>query len=270
MCEHHPVSAEGAKLVDVSKMDRRDLLRGLASGSIVLLASCATYQNPETGRGQFIIVDEAQLQQASLSAWQQMRQQTPTWNNAAAQRRLETVGRRIVNAAGRGNQSWEFVLFNSDEKNAFVLPGGQVGFYRGLFEICATDDYMATVLGHEVGHVTGRHAAERYSRETATQTALQVAGAAVSSDMAMAALGLGAQVGLSLPFSREQEAEADILGLNYMRAASYDVRQSIPFWAAMQSGGGSRPPEFLSTHPDPANRIERIRGYINQQGWGPV
>ncbi|MBC7768416.1 MAG: M48 family metallopeptidase [Phycisphaerales bacterium] len=268
MCEHQ--ADEGAKLVDVSKMDRRDLLRGLATGTLVLVAGCATYENPVTGRSQFIIVDDAQLAQASLSAWQQMRQQTPTWNNAAAQRRLEAVGGRIVQAAGRGNQSWEFVLFNGEEKNAFVLPGGQVGFYRGLYEICERDDWMATVLGHEVGHVTGRHAAERYSREVATQTALQVAGTQINSQLAMAALGLGAQVGVSLPFSREQEAEADIIGLRYMQSAGYDPKQSIPFWQAMQSGGGSRPPAFLSTHPDPDDRVQRLRNFINQQGWGPV
>lgn len=268
MCDHH--AEGGAKLVDVAKMDRRDLLRGLATGTLVLLAGCETYQNPETGRGQFIIVDEAQLQQASLSAWQQMRQQVPAWNNAAAQRRLETVGGRIVQAAGRGNQSWEFVLFDSPQKNAFVLPGGQVGFYRGLYEISQRDDWMATVLGHEVGHVTARHAAERYSREIATQTALQVAGATINNQMAMAALGLGAQVGVSLPFSREQEAEADIVGIRYMQRAGYDPKQAVPFWQAMNSGGGSRPPEFLSTHPDPDNRIERLRAYINEQGWGPV
>lgn len=267
MCEHQG-AGEGAKLVDVSKMDRRDLLRGLATGTLVLVAGCAT--NEVTGREQFIIVDESQLQQASLQAWAQMRQQTRTWTNAAAQRRLEAVGGRIVNAAGRGNQSWEFVLFDSDQKNAFVLPGGQVGFYRGLYEICERDDWMATVLGHEVGHVTGRHAAERYSREAATQTALQVAGAQLNSQLAMAALGLGAQVGLSLPFSREQEAEADIIGIQYMQRAGYDPKQAVPFWSAMNAGGGSRPPEFLSTHPDPDNRIARLRAYINQQGWGPV
>lgn len=266
MCEHH--ETQDAKLVDVSKMDRRDLLRGLASGSLVLVAGCAT--NPETGRQQFIIIDESQLQQASLQAWAQMRQQVPAWSNAAAQRRLETVGRRIVNAAGRGNQSWEFVLFDSADKNAFVLPGGQVGFYRGLYEICDRDDWMATVLGHEVGHVTARHAAERYSREAATQTALQVAGARINNQLAMAALGLGAQVGVSLPFSRSQESEADIVGLQYMQRAGYDPKQAIPFWQRMQQSGGSRPPEFISTHPDPDNRIERIRNHINSQGWGPV
>lgn len=259
-----PVSHEGG-------LDRRGLLRGLAAGAAAVALPACTTPNPETGRDQFIIVDEAQLQQASLQAWAQVRQQTPAWNNRSAQQRLERVGMRIAQGAGRANQSWEFQMFDSPQRNAFVLPGNKVGFYRGLYEICDVDDYMATVLGHEVGHVTGRHAAERYSREMATQTALQVAGTQIASRGVMAALGLGAQVGLSLPFSREQEAEADILGINYMRAASYDVRQAIPFWNRMSSGaGGSRPPEFLSTHPDPANRIERIRAYINQRGWGPA
>lgn len=261
MCSHDESPAAPA-------WRRRDLLAGLAGAAgLAALSGCAT--NPETGRSQFILVDEAQLSQASLQAWQQVRQQTPTWSNAAAQRRLEAVGRRVVNAAGRGNMSWEFRLFDSPQKNAFVLPGGQVGFYRGLYEICTRDDYMACVLGHEVGHVTGRHTAERYSREIATQAALQVAGTRLG-DTAMAALGLGAQVGVSMPFGRDQESEADILGLNYMHAAGYDVRQAIPFWQAMASGGGSRPPEFLSTHPDPDNRIARIRAYINERGWGPA
>ncbi len=268
MCEHHGAADE--KPADLSVVGRRDLLRGAAAGALALTAGACTTPNPETGRDQFIIIDDAQLQQAALQAWGQQLQRERTWNNRAAQQRLERVGQRIVNAAGRGNQPWEFRLFDSPQKNAFVLPANKVGFYRGLYEICDLDDYMATVLGHETGHVTGRHAAERYSREVATQTALQVAGTQVNSQIAMAALGLGAQVGISLPFSREQEAEADILGLRYMRAAGYDVRQAIPFWQRMQQGGGSRPPEFLSTHPDPAGRIERIRNYINQQGWGPA
>jgi len=265
MCTHQ--QNEGAAFVDIPKLQRRDLLRGLGAGTLLLASGCAT--NPETGRSQLILIDDAQLQQASLQAWAEMRQQTRTWNNSAAQTRLETVGRRVVNAAGRGHQNWEFVLFDSAELNAFVLPGGQVGFYRGLYEICERDDWIATILGHEVGHVTGRHAAERYSREIATQTALQTVGTQVNSQLAIAALGLGAQVGLSLPFSREQETDADILGLGYMRAAGYDVRQAIPLWQRM-SQSGARQPEFLSTHPDPANRIERIRAYINQQGWGPA
>lgn len=252
------------------ELSRRSLMRTMAASAVAVALPACTTVNPETGRDQFIIIDDAQLQQMSLQAWAQVRQQTPAWNNRAAQQRLERVGMRIANGAGRGNQPWEFQMFDTPEKNAFVLPGNKVGFYRGLYEICDVDDYMATVLGHEVGHVTGRHAAERYSREVATQTALQVAGTQINSQVAMAALGLGAQVGLSLPFSREQEAEADILGINYMHAAGYDPRQAIPFWNRMMADSRSRPPEFLSTHPDPANRIERIRNYINQRGWGPV
>jgi predicted Zn-dependent protease len=266
MCANHE-AAEGG--TEISRPGRRDVLLGAAASAAALsLGACAT--NPETGRSQLILIDDAQLHQAALQAWAQQLQQERTWNNPTAQARLERVGQRIVSAAGRGNQQWEFRLFDSPQKNAFVLPANKVGFYRGLYEISDRDDYIATVLGHETGHVTGRHAAERYSRAAATQLGLQVAGTQINSQLAMAALGLGAQVGLLLPFSREQEAEADILGLNYMQRAGYDPRQAIPFWQRMQASGGSRPPEFLSTHPDPDNRIQRIRNYINQQGWGPV
>jgi predicted Zn-dependent protease len=248
---------------------RRNFLKLAGAGAFVATAAaCAT--NPETGRSQLILIDDAQLNQMALSAWAQQRQQTPIWNNAAQRARLERVGRRIATAAGRANQSWEFALFDSPQKNAFVLPGNKVGFYRGLIEICERDDDISIVLGHEVGHVTGRHAAERYSREMAQQGALQVAGAATNSQIAQAALGLGVQVGLSLPFSRAQESEADILGLNYAHGASYDVRRAIPFWQRMSSGGGARQAEFLSTHPAPETRIADIRAYINRQGWGPV
>lgn len=252
----------------IAKFDRRMFLGGAVASAAVATASCAT--NEVTGRRQLILIDDSQLQQAALTAWDQQVRQERTWNNPAAQARLVRVGNRIVQAAGRGNQQWEFRLFDSPEKNAFVLPANKVGFYRGLYEICDVDDYMACVLGHETGHVLARHAAERYSREAATQTALQVAGGAINNQIATAALGLGAQVGLSLPFSREQEAEADIVGIDLMHQAGFDVKKAIPFWQRMEASGGSRPPEFMSTHPDPDNRIARIRGHINERGWGPV
>jgi len=270
MCEcgkrHAGEGETEARRIDLSSWKRRDIVRAFAGGGLAAVAAgCVT--NPETGSSQLILIDDAQLNQMALQAWAQQVQSEPTWNNRAAQQRLERVGMRVAQGAGRGNQQWEFRLFDSDQKNAFVLPGNKVGFYRGLYEICDRDDYIATVLGHEVGHVTGRHAAERYSREVATQTALQVAGSRIDSQLAMAALGLGAQVGLSLPFSRSQESQADILGLNYMHAAGFDVHQAVPFWQRMQAGGGSRPSEFLSTHPDPTNRIAAIQAYIQQQGW---
>jgi len=254
----------------MSAINRRSVLSGLTAASALSAAGCATTPNPVTGREQLILISDAELSQAALQAWDQQVRQTPTWNNGAAQARLERVGTRIVTAAGLGNQQWEFRLFDTKDKNAFVLPANKVGFYRGLYEICDADDWIGCVLGHETGHVTGRHAAERYSRQMVTQTALGVAGAAIHSDMARAALGMGAQVGIALPFSRDQEAEADMIGIRYMHDAGYDVRQAIPFWQRMEQSGGSRPPEFLSTHPSPDNRIQRIRDHINRQGWGPV
>jgi predicted Zn-dependent protease len=248
--------------------NRRMFLGGVAAAALSAGAGCST--NPVTGRSQLILVDDSALQQAALQAWDQQVRQQPAWNNPLAQTRLQRVGMAIVTAAGRGNQPWEFRLFDSDEKNAFVLPANKVGFYRGLYQICSFDDYIACVLGHETGHVLGRHAAERYSREMATQTVLQVAGSVANNQIAAAALGLGTQVGVSLPFSREQEAEADLIGIDLMHTAGYDVKQAIPFWRLMATSGGSRPPELLSTHPDPDNRIARIRDHINQRGWGPV
>ncbi len=269
MCDHHHDHDHAH--AGVAGWERRAVLRLIGAGGAALTASaCATSTNPDTGRGQFIIISDDQMSTMALQAWEEQLKQTPRWNNPAQTARLQRVGMRIASSAGRANQSWEFALFDSEQKNAFVLPGNKVGFYRGLTEICDQDDDMAVVLGHEVGHVTGRHAAERVSRDYATQTVLQAAGTQIDNRLLMAALGLGAQVGVSLPFSRSQESEADILGLGYAHGAGFDVKRAIPFWQRMASGGGSRPPEFLSTHPGPENRIEAIRAHINAQGWGPV
>ncbi|MGE0044314.1 MAG: M48 family metallopeptidase [Hyphomonadaceae bacterium] len=246
-------------------LSRRAALLGAGAA---VLAGCAT--NPETGRNQLILVDDAQMSQLALEAWRQQLQQTPRWNNRAQQARIEEIGGRIARAANLQQLQWEYALFDRPDRNAFVMPGGKVGVYRGIVELAQNDDQLAAVLGHETGHVTGRHAAERYSRAVAQQGAMQVAGAATDSQLVLGALGLGAQVGLALPFSRAQEAEADQLGVNYMHAAGYQPREAVNFWLRMQQSGGSRPPEFLSTHPDPANRIEALRAYIAQRGWGPA
>lgn len=291
MCTHHshelpahelpgatePAAEAQPRLVDLSTMPRRDLIRGLALGTIAVVApGCAT--NPETGRSQLLLVDEGQLVQMSLSAWDEQKRKTPVSRDPGLNARLSRVGRRIADASGRGAQPWEFVVFDTPEKNAFVLPGNKVGFYRGLMEIADKDDHIACVLGHEVGHVTGRHAAERFSQNTAAQLGLGIGAAAMgastqngqSRQLAMAALGLGVQVGVLLPFSREQETEADRLGIDYMHRAGYDVRESLVFWKRMEAGGGSRPPQFLSTHPDPANRMVALRAYINARGYAQV
>ncbi len=286
MCDHHATQAnndsvlaetEHGLLVNVDKMERRDLLRAMATGSLVLLApACAT--NPETGRSQFTgLASDQMLASIALQSWDELRAQTPAWNNSRAQARLSNVGQQIALAANRPNDPWEFVVFDSPDRNAFVLPGGKVGFYRGLMELAERDDHIASVLGHEVGHVTGRHAAERFSTGMALQ-GLMIGAQVGTRDMdprtrgvALQALGLGATVGVMLPFSRRDELEADRLGVDYMYRAGYDVRESIRFWELMaQDGSSQRPPEFLSTHPDPETRIQDLRNYINTRGYAVV
>jgi predicted Zn-dependent protease len=285
MCQNHATQpneeavigqTSAGTIVNVDKMARRDVMRALATGSLVLLApACAT--NPETGRSQFTgLASDDMMASMALQSWDELRAQTPAWNNSRAQARLNNVGQQIALAANRPNEPWEFVVFDNPELNAFVLPGGKVGYFRGLMEISDRDDHVATVVGHEVGHVTGRHAAERFSQQMAAQ-GLMIGAQLGTQDMdpqtrgvALAALGLGATVGILLPYSRLQESEADRLGIDYMYRAGYDVRESLTFWDRMNQGGGARPPTILSTHPNPEQRMQDLRNYINTRGYALV
>lgn len=268
---HGLPSVDRPTLVDLSRWSRRDIVRGLAGGTL-LLAGCET--NPYTGREQFTAFapGDAQLAAMALDAWNKQKAETPISRDPAANARLQRVGQRIAGVSGLQNQQWEFVVFDTQEKNAFVLPGGKVGFYKGLMSIAEKDDHIATVLGHEVGHVQGRHAAERYSQGMAAQVGSAIAQqtALGSSQLGMAALGLGLQVGVLLPFSREQESEADRIGVDNMHKAGYDVREAVHFWEIMARQGGSRPPTLLSTHPSPEGRMADLRAYINQRGYAQM
>lgn len=256
-----------------SLMQRRELLMGLAAGSVVpFVGGCA--ENAALGRNQLILISDGQLAQLSDQAWQQSLQQERVLRDPSYTRRLERVGRRVVDASGQGHLDWEFVVFDSPTVNAWVLPGGKVGFYKGILDIMETDDHLATVMGHEVGHVAGRHSAERASQQVAAQVGLELLGAALGSqsniqyneDMA-AALGAGVTFGIILPYSRQHEYEADRLGVDYMAASSYDPRQAIDFWVAMSAQNNSNRAEFMSTHPSDDNRIAAMRSHISARGY---
>jgi predicted Zn-dependent protease len=268
-----PADDKGARLVDLAKLPRRDVIRGLMAGSI-LLAGCET--NAVTGRSQFTAFapGDAQLAAMALTSWNEQKAKTPISRDATANRRLQEVGRRISAVSGLTNVQWEFVVFDKPEKNAFVLPGGKVGFYKGLIDISPKDDHIATVMGHEVGHVQAKHSAERYSQQVGAQVAMTAAQVGLqgqqNSNAWLAALGLGAQVGILLPYSRLQESEADRVGVDNMHRAGYDVREAVKFWEIMAQEGGSRPPAIMSTHPSPEGRMAELRAYINQRGYARV
>jgi predicted Zn-dependent protease len=219
-----------------------------------------------------------------------MKQKLPTSSDPRYTSRLRNIGSRISRVSPFANESWDFQVFDQDTKNAFVLPGNRVGFYKGMMDFAESDDAIAGIMGHEVGHVAGEHARARVSRQNLTQVA--VVGGTILGGSQLAkqcskveasrrnaclnranqqtallqqALGLGALIGFTLPYSRQHETESDLLGANYMHKAGYDPYQSVKLWEKMAAESRSRQPTILSTHPDPADRAQVLHDYIVRQ-----
>lgn len=251
-------------------MSRKPLILALAITTGVLgagLGACA--YNEALGRNQLVFVDDSALIQQSQAAWAETLRTQKVSNNAAQNARVRAVGDRIVRAANLTNRPWDYAVFEDTTPNAFVLPSGHIGVTTGLLSMAKNDDQLAAVIGHEVGHVVARHAAERAST---TQTTGLVLGAVQSraGDYAQAVQafgGLGAQLGVLLPFSRSHELEADRLGVDYMAAAGYKPSESLALWRAMAAGRQSGTPEFASTHPSDQTRIAQLEQYIANRGW---
>jgi predicted Zn-dependent protease len=182
---------------------------------------------------------------------------------------VNRVSDRIIDAAGLRHQyNWQVVVVKAPEANAFVMPNGRIVVFTGLLPVVKTEAGLAAVIGHEVGHVVARHQAERVSQVLLAQLALTAAEVALATSNSKygpaigAALGLGAQYGILLPFSRVHESEADHIGLFYMAKAGYDPSEAIPLWERMEAAGGSGPWEYLSTHPSPGTRRDQIRAWL--------
>jgi predicted Zn-dependent protease len=272
MCENHNVVHP--QVVSLDSMHRRDVVRRLWAGTMLL--GVASTAGGCAGAADFLAPSDADLVPMAAQAWEETKKQTPISKDARANQRLQTVGNKIASVANVPGAQWEFIVFDSKEKNAFCLPGGKVGFYKGLLDFVDNDDQVAAVLGHEVGHVVLRHAARRIGQETLTSVAIQGAGALVGSqvhmsseslNMVMAAAGAGAQVGILLPFSRSNETEADRIGVDYMKQVGYDVKQAVRLWEKMGAASGERPQEWMSTHPNPESRVADLKRYITEKGY---
>ncbi len=237
---------------------------------ILLAAGCIT--NPETGRRQLLIVPESEMTQLGLSSFAQIKQETPISKDAVANALVQRVGKRIAAAVNLPGAQWEFVVFESKEANAFCLPGGKIGIYTGILPITKDDAGLAAVMGHEVAHATLQHGRERMSEGMAVQAFGQGLGTYVDAKnpkwtQAFSTLyGAGAQVGLLLPHSRDQESEADRRGQIYMAKAGYDPEASVAFWerfsAYNKGGSGNSTPRFLSTHPLNEERIRQLKRWL--------
>jgi predicted Zn-dependent protease len=247
--------------------------------AVIGVAGCET--NPYTGRSQLLITSVSQEVQMGEQAYDQIKRD-PNMKLSQDPREIEPVKRvaaRIIEAAKRSKYGemakqfqWDVTVIKDDKTaNAFALPGGKMAVYTGIFPVAKTEAGLAAVMGHEVVHALARHGAERMSQGQLTNAALQVAGAVlgagggnpVLSQTTMAALGVGAQVGVLLPFSRKHESEADYVGILMAADAGYDPRESIALWERMaQLSGGGGPAEFLSTHPGHDTRIQQLKEWM--------
>lgn len=239
------------------------LLRTVFIVAVLALVACET---TPTGRRQLLLFPGEQVAQMGEAAYAQMRQKERVIRDQPVSRYVECVARAVtaVVPAPQGGGNWDVTVFQEDQVNAFALPGGNIGVYAGLLKVARTPAQLAAVIGHEIAHVQAEHPNARLSTQYATEAGLALIqalsqGTAVESRNIMALLGLGAQVGILLPFSRAQETEADILGLRYMAAAGFDPQAAVELWQNMAQAGGGGVPVFLSTHPSGAQRIETLR-----------
>jgi predicted Zn-dependent protease len=239
-----------------------------------MLLNAERQEVPVTHREQLVTMTDAQQAQLGEREYQKILKEhaDDIVSSGAKYDLVQSVAARITAVAARDkpNFDWQVTLLKSPKVNAFCLPGGKIVVYTGILPVTEDSAGLATVLGHEVAHATAEHAAERIYREHLTETAIKIlaGGTAFTPGQyvrTIALLGAGSEVGLLLPWSREQESEADHIGLIYMARAGYDPDEALAFWERMAAASkGDEPPEYASTHPSDENRIEAIRGWLPQ------
>lgn len=239
---------------------------------LLILTAAACYTNQETGRRQFRLFPSSVETDMGLSAYAQIKQETPISTDPVKTDLVRRVGGRVSSVVSLPGAQWEFTTFAKDDIiNAFCLPGGKIGVYTGILPITQTDAGLAAVVGHEVAHATAHHGGERMSQQLLVNLGgLGLAMALQNKpqetlQLAMVAYGVATTVGVMLPYSRSHELEADRLGLNYMAKAGYDPHEAINLWRRMKAESDKRggvPPEFLSTHPSDEHRITELEKHL--------
>jgi predicted Zn-dependent protease len=217
-----------------------------------------------------LLMPESQMAQMGLQSFEDTKKKTTVETDPKINAYVQCVLKPVLAAAGpvEGVDKWDIVVFREKEANAFALPGGHIGVYTGILKVAKTPAQLAAVVGHEVGHVIAKHGNERVSEAFGANLVLTAAGILAQRKsqnygLLVAALGGPAmQFGVLLPHSRDQESEADLIGLDLMAKAGYDPHESIDLWKNMEASGGKQPPEFLSTHPSHGTRIKNLEKNI--------
>lgn len=246
----------------------------VAVSMLLLLTGCGSVAL--TGRKQLLLVSDSEVMSLSNSSFQDYMKTAKPSTNAANTAMVVRVGKRIAGAvetylrnngmAGEvQNFAWEFHLVQDQEPNAFCMPGGKIVVNEGILPYTQTEEGLAIVLGHEVGHAVAKHSAERLSQQMVASYGGQILSgvlankSATTQMLAQQVYGLGAQYGVMLPYSRKNESEADHLGLVFAAMAGYNPQAAVSFWQRMASSGSQKVPEFMSTHPSDASRISNIQ-----------
>ena len=234
-------------------------MRRLLPSLCVILAIAACSTSP-MGRRQIILVSDSEIAQMGVASFAEMKQKTPTLSSGSQYSYVQCVTSALTREVG-GNQQWEVQVFNEPKTvNAFALPGGKIGVYTGLLAVAKTQDQLAAVIGHEIAHVLARHSAERVSEQMAQQGLSQIVVQTTGVNPEL--LGLAANVFFTLPHSRAQESESDLIGLDLMAKAGFQPEQAAELWRNMAKAGGGAPAEFLSTHPSSTTRIQDLNARL--------
>lgn len=249
----------------------------LFAGGTLLFAACSRV--PITGRSQLNLIPEATMQSMALQEYRTFLSENKAVSPAASKdaAMVTRVGQRIAAAVTTymkqhnlgneiANYQWEFNLVNDNQVNAWCMPGGKVVVYTGLLPVTQNETALACVMGHEIAHAIARHGNERMSQGLVAQ-GIQVAGAVAlnknpqAQNIFMQAFNVGGPLGL-MAYGRQNELEADHLGLIFMAMAGYNPQEAVPFWTRMANSGGSKPPELLSTHPSDDRRIAQLKNLM--------
>ena len=250
---------------------RKALPYALAGAVLALAGSCVTPTPAVDSQGNVAVRPASDsIRSQGLQLFQEYKRKKQISNNAIHNAQLQRVASRLQRVITLPGARWEYVVFEDASPNAFALPGGKVGVHTGLFKIAQTDAQLATVVAHEIAHVTSNHAQDRVTQQSGISLGGALLGAVIGGDATTQktvgqVYGIGAQVGVGLPFSRNQELEADRIGMIYMAKAGYDPADAITLWerfGAYKQQQGGEEMEFLRTHPLSSTRIKALREFL--------
>ena len=257
-------------------LKRRDFIKKFSCACCTpfFLSSCT--EVAITNRKEFSFVSEESINKQAKQAYDSIKKTENIIKSGSQVSMLNEVGKKVTtsvesyfNEMGQfetlKNYEWEYILIDDpDTLNAWCMPGGKIAFYTGILDITENEDGMASVMGHEIAHAVAKHSLERASQSLALKVGTTILDIALEGALSSSSADdYIVNLGLTLPFNRLQESEADYLGLSFMTMAKYDNHEAYRVWERMQKAyEGKSPPEFLSTHPSPKNRIEKIKNWI--------